>query len=223
MELTYMVRGGDGKEYGPVTLEQVGGWIREGRLTPQQEVKRSDMQHWAPAKDFAELQALFGASAAPAAGTGRPVGATAPASTAQTDPALQAQLKSGASWFYWIAGLSLINSIAAFSGASFRFIFGLGITQILDRLARETGSAGPAIALVLDLVAAGIFVVFGVFANKGHTWAFIIGMILFLLDTVLVLIFQDWLGVGVHVFVILFLARGFVACRKLRPHNGHEG
>ena len=59
MELTYKVRGADGKEYGPVTLEQLGTWVRERRLIPHQEVKRSDMEHWAPAGSFTEFQGLF--------------------------------------------------------------------------------------------------------------------------------------------------------------------
>ena len=123
MELTYMVRGADGKDYGPVNLEQLHGWIRERRLSPQQEVRRSDMQQWAAAGAFAELQPVFGSL--PSAPAPTP---SAAATTGPADAAAVAQLKSGASWFYWIAGLSLINSIAAVSGGSWRFILGLGIT-----------------------------------------------------------------------------------------------
>jgi len=43
MDLMYMVRGADGKEYGPVSLEQLSGWIRENRLKGRAEIKRSDM------------------------------------------------------------------------------------------------------------------------------------------------------------------------------------
>jgi hypothetical protein len=215
MELTYMVRGGDGKEYGPVTLDQAGAWIREGRLTQQQEVKRSDMEHWAVARDFAELQPLFGPGAGPTLPpTARPT--TMANRAAQPDPMAYAHLKSGASWFYWIAALSLINSIASFGGMNFRFIFGLGITQMLDALGSGMGSAGPAVALALDLVAAGIFVLFGVFAHKLHSWAFIVGMLCFAADTILLVVFQQWLDVALHLLVLFFLGRGFVACRKIK-------
>ncbi|HWI58159.1 MAG TPA: DUF4339 domain-containing protein, partial [Bacillota bacterium] len=108
MELTYMVRGADGKEYGPVTLEQLNKWIQEGRLPAQQEVRRSDMEYWAMAGDFLELQPVFGSLNSPAAGSGTAAAGSATAA-AQADPATAAQLKSGASWFYWIAGLSIIN------------------------------------------------------------------------------------------------------------------
>ena len=57
-------------------------------------------------------------------------------------------MKAGASWFLWVAGLSMVNSILALSGSGFRFIFGLGMAQVVDALAHQAGDTG----LVLDLV-----------------------------------------------------------------------
>jgi hypothetical protein len=213
MELTYMVRGGDGKEYGPATLEQLSGWVREGRLPAGQEVKRSDMQYWAPAAQFSELQPVFASMPNAPAVTTAP--AASPAAATQKGPATVAQMKAGASWFYWVAGLSLVNSIAAFSGSTWRFILGLGITQVFDALAVGIGSGGKAVVLALDLLAAGVFVFFGVFAHKAQTWAFIVGMVLFGLDGLIFLMAQDWLGVSFHVFVLYCLFRGLSACREL--------
>jgi len=45
---------------------------------------------------------------------------------------VEQQLKGGASWFVWIAALSVINSVILLSGGTWSFIFGLGITQIVD-------------------------------------------------------------------------------------------
>ena len=132
------------------------------------------------------------------------------------DAATVAQLKSGASWFYWIAALSLINSIAAASGSDWRFIVGLGITQVFDGIGAGFEGSGKIVALVLDLLAAGVLVLFGVFGYKRHLWAFIVGMVLFALDTLVFLLVQDWIGVGFHVFVLFCLFRGFQACRVLR-------
>jgi hypothetical protein len=209
MELTYQIRGADGNEYGPATLEQVTAWAREGRVQSQQEVRRSDMEHWSPAGAFSELQSVFAA----------PVNVEASNATATAmptrDPATEAQLKSGASWFYWIAGLSLINSIVAFTGSDWRFILGLGITQIFDAFGNDLGGAGKAVVLMLDLLAAGVLVFFGVFAHKRHLWAFVVGMVLIALDGLIFLFVQDWLGVGFHVFVLYCLFRGAKACREL--------
>ncbi|HEU5070013.1 MAG TPA: DUF4339 domain-containing protein [Verrucomicrobiae bacterium] len=207
MENTYTVRGTDGREYGPVTLSQVVAWIREGRLNGQSELRRSDLTAWARATDFSELQAFF-ASAAP-----QPI--APPASAGGVPAATASQLKSGASWFYWIAGLSLVNSIAATWGSDWRFIVGLGVTQIVDAVGAEIANGGRFVALALDLMVAGVFVLFGVFAHKRHLWAFIVGMILFGLDGLVFLLGRDWIGVGFHVFVLFCLFRGCQACRAL--------
>ena len=213
MELTYMVRGADGKEYGPATLEQLKAWIREGRMQAQQEIKRSDMGYWAPARSFSEIQGAF-----TAAGPGTTVQGPAVAvpGAPQPDLAKAAQMRSGASWFYWIAALSLVNSFAAFSGSTWRFIVGLGITQVFDAFASEIGASGKAVALGLDLMAAGVFVVFGVCAHKAQSWAFVVGMVLFALDGLVFLLAQQWLDVGFHVFVLYCLFRGLKGCRALK-------
>ena len=117
-----------------------------------------------------------------------------------------------ASWFYWIAGLSLVNSISAFSGGGWRFIFGLGVTQVIDGIGIKLGGSG--IALVMDLIVTGIFVLFGVFASKGQTWAFAVGSILFGLDGLLLVLAQDWISVAFHAYVLFRLFQGFQACRQ---------
>jgi hypothetical protein len=209
MELTYTIRGEDGKDYGPATLEQLIGWAREGRVQSHSDVKRSDMGHWALAGGFAELNSVF--ASAPGA-----TPQAAPAGTPSIPNAVAlARLRSGASWYYWIAALSLINSIAALSGSSWGFIVGLGITQVVDAFGEGFGAGGKVVALALNLVVAGIFVLFGVFAHKRHAWAFIVGMVLFGLDGVIFVLVQDWLGVGFHVFVLFMLFRGMQAGRSL--------
>ncbi len=56
MELTYRVRGTDGKEYGPATLAEINTWLREGRIDGQNETTRSDIDYWVPAANFSELE-----------------------------------------------------------------------------------------------------------------------------------------------------------------------
>jgi hypothetical protein len=208
--LTYTIRGSDGKEYGPVPLEQISAWTRAGRVQAHSQMRRSDMDYWARAGDFTELKDAFPIVEPEAAPSGRSTTASS-----ASDPASAARLKSGASWFYWIAGLSLINSFTALTGQSWRFFFGLGIVDIINGLSAEFGSSGKMIALLLDLAAAGAFILFGVFANKRHLWAFIVGMVLFAFDGLLFLIAQDWLGVGFHAFALYCLFRGAQACRQL--------
>jgi zinc transporter ZupT len=130
------------------------------------------------------------------------------------------QMKSGARWFYWIAGLSLINSIAALSNSSWSFLAGLGITQFISGfalgLSEDMGGAVTVIALILDVFVAGFFVLLGVLGMKGHTWAFMLGLVIYALDGLIFLAFQMWFPLAFHVFVVYCLYKGFAANRKLK-------
>ena len=133
---------------------------------------------------------------------------------------VETQFKSGASWFFWIAGLSLINSVILIAGGQWSFIVGLGITQIIDsiglKLAEQNGFIGNIIALIFDIMAAGIFILFGVFSRKGYSGAFIVGMVLYALDGLLFLLVRDFLSVGFHVFALFFMYSGFKANKLLK-------
>lgn len=211
MEHTYTIRAANGQEYGPANLEQLTGWIREGRVNQQTEIRRSDMEHWSPGSSFVELQGAF----APARLSTTPAPISSTPVAAATDPMLVTQLKSGASWFYWIAGLSFIGSLAATGGWGLHFLFGLGITRQLDYLGAQFGGSAKVVTLALNALVAGLFILFGVLAGKRHLWAFIVGMALFAIDTVLMVLVKDWLSVAFHVFALFFIFRGLQACRTL--------
>ena len=127
--------------------------------------------------------------------------------------------KSGANWFYWIAGLTIITSLIAYFGGGIRFLISLGSTQIIDGIAEalstEVGGAAKVVALVLDIIVTGLFVLFGYLAGQKMLWAYAVGMVVFLMDGLLALAFQDWIGVLAHGFVLFWLFRGFQAGRDL--------
>lgn len=203
MDATYKILGGDGKEYGPATLEQMLGWIRDGRVNGSTQVWRSDQTAWVTARELPELQL----PAAPPVVAPAPMGGP----MAMDRMHLVSRMKSGGSWFYWIAGLSLINSISAFSGGGWGFIVGLGVTHLVDNAA----TARP-VALAINVAIAGIFILLGVFANRAHLWAFIVGMVLYALDGLIYAKVEQWLATAFHVFVLIGLFSGFRAARRLR-------
>jgi hypothetical protein len=127
--------------------------------------------------------------------------------------------KSGANWFYWIAALSLITSIVSFAGGGWRFLISLGTTQVFDAFAEgmsgDLGGAPKVIALVLDTCVTALFVLFGVLAGKKMLAAYMIGMVMFALDGLVSLSFQDLIGVLAHAVVLFFMVRGFMAGREL--------
>ena len=133
---------------------------------------------------------------------------------------LTQSFKSGANWFYWIAGLTIVTSVIAFGGGGIRFLISLGITQIIDGMAEAISAEGAAsgakvVALVVSLLISAIFIIFGWLANQKMLWAYIVGMVLFGLDGLLSLVAQDWIGVIAHGVVLFFLFRGFMAGRDL--------
>ena len=141
-----------------------------------------------------------------------PASPASPASTEQQQ--LEAQSRRGAFWFYWIAGLSLVNSALAFAGQDWRFIIGLGMSQIIDTLATRAGRGWTA-ALLFDAPLIGGVVLLGTRAVRGHAWAFLLGVSLYGLDGLISLLAHDWLGLGFHVFVVIMILKGFQAARHL--------
>lgn len=144
------------------------------------------------------------------------------------DPTLTAQLKRGANWFYWIAGLSLVNSAIYAFGGDISFILGLAVTQLVDGIADAFIAEGfPTLlkgaAVVADLAIAFVFFLFGYFANRGIGLAFIIGSILYVLDGLLYLALGSVFAAAFHAFALFFIIRGYLASRKVAPLNGAIG
>ena len=145
--------------------------------------------------------------------TARPSSAARPAAGV-TRSALERRRNSGALWFYWVAGLSLVNSLAALTGQRWRFIVGLGITQFADALAARAGH-GVAIVAVVDLAFVGGFVLLGRCAQRGRLWAFALGATFYALDGLILLAARDWVGVAFHALVVVMTVRGLDAARRL--------
>jgi hypothetical protein len=127
------------------------------------------------------------------------------------DAELVIQCRRSAQWFYWIAGLSLINAVLGLAGQNWRFIIGLGVTQLFEELAPAAGT----VAHIVALAVIGFFGMLGQRALAGRSWAFLTGMILYGLDGLIFLLIQDWIGVGFHAFAIFMMSRGYMASRQL--------
>jgi uncharacterized RDD family membrane protein YckC len=74
MQADYKIIGGDGVEYGPATLEELRGWIRDGRVAGMTQVWRSDLAGWSPAERYAELGGELARQHAAASPLARPCG-----------------------------------------------------------------------------------------------------------------------------------------------------
>jgi hypothetical protein len=155
--------------------------------------------------------------ASPALGVSKP-------STDQSDLSaqkfqIQQALKGSSSWFVVIAALSLVNSVLSMAGASIHFIFGLGLTQIVDALAHDSGGAGIVLDLIINGMIAGVFVFFWSFARKGAKWAFFAGMALYILDALILLAFRDILSVAFHGWALYRMYSGVKLLPALERMN----
>ncbi len=134
--------------------------------------------------------------------------------------ALTARARSGANWFLWIAGLSIINSVLMRTGSHTQFIVGLGTNQVADgvgqMMAKQgNAAAGAVFSAIVSVFMVAIFVLFGIFARKGAKWAFYVGMTVYALDALLFVLAKDVLGLGFHALVLYFLYRGLAANGQL--------
>ena len=142
---------------------------------------------------------------------------------------LQQAYNSAGSNFYTIAVLSLINSVIALFQGSLYFPIGLGVTQIVDAfagaLAQEIGNGGIVfrlIGLAIDLVILGIVAIFGFFTKRKIKWLIPVGSVLYLLDGIILLFFQDWIGAALHAYFLYQIWRSWQAIRALSTSDAPQ-
>jgi hypothetical protein len=125
-------------------------------------------------------------------------------------PAASTAVVAAARWFWWIAGLSLINVVLTRSGSDTNFVLGLGVTLVAD--AMFAGS--QAVALSIDAIAIAFFFLMGWQAQGGRLWAFVLGTGVYALDALIYLRFEAWMPLAFHALAIFFLVRGALMLRR---------
>ncbi len=131
---------------------------------------------------------------------------TSPAPAAM-DPsgAITLRMRRGAGWFLTIGLLSGVNSLLQIFDAKIRFIFGLGITQVVDAVAHGMGQGGTTVILVVDGLFILMLILCSRWAKAGSQGAFLGGMIAYAVDGVLLLYFST----------LWMIWQGFSAAREL--------
>ncbi len=136
------------------------------------------------------------------------------------------QMRGGGSWFFWIAGVSIVNAVVAITGGEWRFLFSLTLSDMLTQgvahmveqgdIAEEAAAGWRIATGAISLFAVTVFVVLGVFARKGGVWAFVVGLVLYGMDAALTLFIGEWLNLAFHAWALVGLFSGVQAARKLR-------
>ena len=146
---------------------------------------------------------------------GAPAGSSAQTTTQDPRGPIILRMRRGAGWFLTIAILSGINSVLQIVDAKIRFIFGLGITQVVDAMGKGAGQNGMFITIAVDGVFLLMLVLCWKWAKTGSQGAFLAGMIAYALDGVLLLMFSMWLDAAVHAYALYMMWQGFAAAREL--------
>jgi hypothetical protein len=131
------------------------------------------------------------------------------------DIILRSRKASG--WYALICAFSAVNSVLHLAGGTVRFVVGLGVTQVVDAvLAEAQKQAGAPVAAVaaglgvaINLAILGVLVVIWQLSKRGSATAYVIGMMLYLLDTLIFVLVRDWVGAGFHVFFLAMLWGGY--------------
>jgi hypothetical protein len=134
-------------------------------------------------------------------------------------------VRSGANWFFWIAALSLVNTLLVALGFDLAFFLGLAFTQIVDAVSSEWEGLSRLIFIGIDYLCLGVFAGLGLLAHRKQAWAFLTGIILYSLDALL--LFAVLMGSGrlpfislaIHGYAIYRMVGGFNAVRVLAQHE----
>lgn len=138
---------------------------------------------------------------------------------------LSARIKSGASWFYWIAGLTFANSLLSLFGVWMEFLLGMMLTRGLR--AFFAGFFAVSVPnttfepwLLPALVAEGLVVLglvgLGYLASRGSRKAFAFGISLYALDGLMFFVEGLLASALAHLLVLAFLIRGYSAAGQAR-------
>ncbi len=124
-------------------------------------------------------------------------------------------ITGGASWFLLIGIISMLNVILFIARQDLQFVFGLGVNYIIlgvaDGIKKALGINAFPIAYVFNFLISAIFLFIWRKSKSENKTVYLIGLILYGLDSLTLILSQEWLNFGFHVFALLVLANGYSA------------
>lgn len=161
----YIIIGGDGKEYGPVTAEEVREWVQAGRANGETRIKPEGDENWTCLRDLPEFGKDLGGSTS-AGSTAPPPHSADPQGGGGSDPALPSDLFTR-DYSVWSAGCFergwavLSANLGASIGTSAIFMVMIGVLIALMMI--------PLIGLLFSL----LWIVINVPVMSGFIYYFI--------------------------------------------------
>ncbi len=128
----------------------------------------------------------------------------------QTSTTQDAIVLSAARWFWWIAGLSLVNTVLFHAGSDTNFAIGLGLTTLTNVLFAQQ----IAVSIAIAAVTIGFYFFVGLMAQRERLWAFYLGLGVYALDALIYVRFEDWMPVAFHALACFYIGKGAMRLRE---------
>lgn len=124
-------------------------------------------------------------------------------------------ISGGASWFLLIGIISMLNIMFFATKQDVQFILGLGINYIIlgvaDGIKQSLGLNLFPIAYVLTFLISTVFLFIWKKSKSESKTVYLIGLILYGLDSLIFVFSKEWWNLGFHIFAFLLLASGYNA------------
>lgn len=124
------------------------------------------------------------------------------------------EIQGGTNWFYWIGGLSLINSLFTLFGKQVSFSIGLGITQFIDGIFLGIFGKYSMFSFFINLFVIGCFIAFGYFSARKNTTILLVGVVVYILDGLIFLYFGAFLPVALHGLALFYLIKSYLKLQE---------
>jgi hypothetical protein len=120
-------------------------------------------------------------------------------------------IKRRADYFFGIAALSVVNAIILLcTGTGISYFTGFGATSAL--LVFSTWENFLTVTIVPAAVfITALFILLGIYGRKFHSWAFVTGFFIYAIDSLFLILVEDWGSVILHCIIIFFIYQGLNA------------
>ncbi|HEX2853767.1 MAG TPA: hypothetical protein VHO24_11055 [Opitutaceae bacterium] len=139
-----------------------------------------------------------------------------------TNAKLLRQVGTAATWLWVMAGASAINLLLLYVKSPIGIVAGLYLTSLIFAIGHELGAILLGVALIVDALGLGFFILLGFQMKKWRSWAFITGIGLVGIDGVLIYFFTPLAGIWpflIHALAIYFLFLGLKAAKLLNQRK----
>jgi hypothetical protein len=147
----YRIIGADGKEYGPITADQLRQWMAEGRANAQTQVRVEGTTEWKPLVDFPEFVAPIPAEpGAPGAAPPMPIAADTSAALLEVSGPATGLIILAILHIFWVIITFVFRLVGASMFQSSEFASNPAFANMFNsRLGFLTGLLGILIAILI--------------------------------------------------------------------------